>query len=787
MSRIFHRREKSGDNRKDAKSKPEKIKRTVVRLLEFRCRGKLLYSAKSDSLGEIVRIGRAPDNDWVIPEQDRVSADYQAKLRIGPREIKLQACGKNSIHLHGRAVSGCVLKINDRVAIGDCELFVKPAEISDTRPCDVHRLEALNGPKAGELIRLEKNLIRIGSAQDNDIVIEQDVVSRHHAEIRIAENGESWIRDLGSINGTFVNGDKLGRQERMLMDSDEFSIAFFDFLFLDRNVHHTRSQIGRKILVMGITLMVILGFFGIFYISTPQASQVLAATEFYIRRADFNTAKKLLDRMPESRDYQKYERFYKEHLKNIARYEKTFAFWNEFKGHLLNSEWEDAAECFGRLEIDNRFAWNWEDATVDERMALVQHAKALLDTLFKIRTLLASMDSEPEAQRTMLNELKKSPLLATPEADEPEWLKPLRQEIGQLMAELENNCNVLDQMNNALDQLKSQTADVNKLIADMENFRTVSSGSIRGRAQDLSDVLKQLEKNQREVSENLSALTNMRFEDIRQDIYFVSPDECMINAQIMQKRNQLVKQQKTLLRNAGDLKFLLEKMKNAGIGKEQIPVIVKNFASKEVIGKAFEFECLKGKMPNPRRQTPDGDYDRMFGIRYFYEMIQQSALLQNNLYSDDIVQSLEFKPECIALADLYRTVEETSLWLSMPENQWLIRDEIMKLKLQCENLMQQRTNMLAMLNQIAENSPDTRTYFVAKTAYFYFSPASTVPKEEMQKYAAAWKQFRAEQQATFEKYDPLNPEGAAGIKQTLLDNGIPGDPLVNWIWSLNNE
>ena len=74
-----------------------------------------------------------------------------------------------------------------------------------------------------------------------------------------------------------------------------------------------------------------------------------------------------------------------------------------------------------------------------------------------------------------------------------------------------------------------------------------------------------------------------------------------------------------------------------------------------------------------------------------------------------------------------------------------------------------------------------------QTAYFYFSPASTVPKEEMQKYAAAWKQFRAEQQATFEKYDPLNPEGAAGIKQTLLDNGIPGDPLVNWIWSLNNE
>lgn len=39
----------------------------------------------------------------------------------------------------------------------------------------------------------------------------------------------------------------------------------------------------------------------------------------------------------------------------------------------------------------------------------------------------------------------------------------------------------------------------------------------------------------------------------------------------------------------------------------------------------------------------------MFGIRYFYEMVQQSAVLQTNLYSDDIVPSLEFQPECIAL------------------------------------------------------------------------------------------------------------------------------------------
>ena len=231
MKNLFRRHQKADETGAPPEGTPEK--RSYVFLLEFRCRGRLVVSARTDSMGRVLRIGRAPENDWVIPPQDRVSADYEAELRLGNREIRLQACGKNGFHVRGKTLTSYVLKGNDRIAIGDCELFVKPAEISDSRPCDVHRLEFRNGPREGELVRLEKKLVRIGSAPENDIVIRDDVVSRFHAEIRIAENGESWIRDLDSVNGTFVNGARLGRQERMLMDSDEISIAFFDLIFLD--------------------------------------------------------------------------------------------------------------------------------------------------------------------------------------------------------------------------------------------------------------------------------------------------------------------------------------------------------------------------------------------------------------------------------------------------------------------------------------------------------------------------------------------------------------------------
>lgn len=781
MIKLFLKSRKKNGAAEPA-STVEREKRTYVRLLEFRCRGKLIHSAKTDTLGATVRIGRAPDNDWIIPEQDRVSADYQAELRLGPREMRLQGCGKQTIHYHGRELSGCVLKGNDRVAIGDCELLVKPAEVRDFRPCDVHRLEFLNGPREGELVRLEKPLIRIGSAPENDIVIADDVVSRFHAEIRIAGNGESWIHDLGSLNGTFVNGARLGRQERMLMDSDEIAIAFFDLMFLDRNVPHTRSQIGRKILVMGVTVLVILALFGVFYAMTPQASEVLNAAEFYIRRADFPAARRMLDRMPEARDYQKYEKHHQEHLRNIARYEKTLASWNEFRKHLKDSDWDDAAKCFGRLEIDNRFAWNWEDATVDERMALVRHSKSLLDLLFKLRAQLSSMDSEPTLQPKLLAEVKKDPLLAA-EKKEPEWLLPLRAEIGRLVAELENNCAILEKMNAALNQLESEKSDFRQLIAALEKFGRSSSGSVRVRAQDLADLLKRLEENQNAVAANQAAMEEMRFDDINREIPFVSLDECMISSRAIRKRNQLAVRQETLLRSVEELRYLLNRLRAVGVSGGKIPGLIEKFASGGRLAQALRFECLRGKMPNARRNTPVDEYDRMFGIRFFYEIIQQSAMQPTNLYSGDIIPSLEFQPECIALNSLYRAVEETNLWLSHPGNRWMLRGKAKQLRETCETVLKQRGTLLAELDRMAKAAPGTRVYFVARAAYFYFSPASSIPRQEMEQYAAAWKTFRQSQQRILAEYDPLKPQTTAQMDEKILANGIPGDPVVNWVWS----
>lgn len=61
-------------------------------------------------------------------------------------------------------------------------------------------------------IILEKELTTIGRKPDNDIIIDNQAVSGHHAQIK-AEGDEVMLEDLSSLNGTYVNSHKVSKTE----------------------------------------------------------------------------------------------------------------------------------------------------------------------------------------------------------------------------------------------------------------------------------------------------------------------------------------------------------------------------------------------------------------------------------------------------------------------------------------------------------------------------------------------------------------------------------------------
>jgi HD-GYP domain-containing protein (c-di-GMP phosphodiesterase class II) len=61
--------------------------------------------------------------------------------------------------------------------------------------------------------------VRVGRADNLELVLDHPTISRHHAEIRFDQRG--WmVRDLGSTNGTFLNGVRVGQAERRLFPRD---------------------------------------------------------------------------------------------------------------------------------------------------------------------------------------------------------------------------------------------------------------------------------------------------------------------------------------------------------------------------------------------------------------------------------------------------------------------------------------------------------------------------------------------------------------------------------------
>ncbi len=58
---------------------------------------------------------------------------------------------------------------------------------------------------------LGSSILTIGRARDNGLAVSEPTVSSHHAEIHPSGQGYSII-DLGSRNGTFVNGQRLTKK-----------------------------------------------------------------------------------------------------------------------------------------------------------------------------------------------------------------------------------------------------------------------------------------------------------------------------------------------------------------------------------------------------------------------------------------------------------------------------------------------------------------------------------------------------------------------------------------------
>ena len=86
----------------------------------------------------------------------------------------------------------------------------------------VGELTIESGPDHGHTFRLTGEALRIGRSPDNDLILRDPATSGHHARLE-RRGGEFFIVDLGSTNGTLVNGEPVA--DRELRHGDRITIG----------------------------------------------------------------------------------------------------------------------------------------------------------------------------------------------------------------------------------------------------------------------------------------------------------------------------------------------------------------------------------------------------------------------------------------------------------------------------------------------------------------------------------------------------------------------------------
>jgi pSer/pThr/pTyr-binding forkhead associated (FHA) protein len=109
------------------------------------------------------------------------------------------------------------------------ELEAELGSLLDDVPSDMGILVVRRGPNAGSTFALDAATTSIGRHPDSDLFLDDVTVSRRHALIKRTPDGYT-ISDAGSLNGTYVRGERIDTAE--LTDMSEVQIGRFVLTFL---------------------------------------------------------------------------------------------------------------------------------------------------------------------------------------------------------------------------------------------------------------------------------------------------------------------------------------------------------------------------------------------------------------------------------------------------------------------------------------------------------------------------------------------------------------------------
>ena len=769
----------------------------------------ILNQIYADEIKEDITIGRSEDNMWRLPASDIGAHRHHAVLkRQRNGTLILSDCeSRESIYYMGSPVKEHRLKIGDMCSIGDSKLIVR--EIGEEKKAGLlayHQLEQLTGGQKGKVYRIINKEFKIGSAADSDCQIRDSLVSKLHAIIEQQSDGSCVIKDNGSRNGTMVNGIPLRENEaigRMLKDGDIISIAYVELKFWDKNVVHVRSHLVIKLCAVIATLAVALGGYFGFQTFLPNSKALRLRAEQYAAKENFAQARQILQEAREARgaDIDRAQR--NELERKLTMWEETADDWRKvMDGISKGDESSSFILLCAKVAANDSECWNWTGTDSLEMMRHAQETNGLLVYTRSCEEALSVSVPDEKYLREILGKLDESIKKC---ADEPlPFRAKLLERAYDARKELANTLETLASLQKLLVGYSdiAQTEDIVNKVKRLSNecdehlSARAKSGRpasklVQRKCATYLEPLVMLQRSHEQLLGNYEALARFDFAAFNPHLSLPGNDSCSVVLTFPSRRADLENANANLARIKRQLENFCKWFdREFPLGKS---AIIDELFSDETMKAVLAFDCLESKMPSYSAKEPSSVYDKILGIYVFFDYL--SSL---DIDFDTTVFEERFKPNLFKVADLFRDLEifhsffhPSAKSLLYEQIKILIettpqKNKILEMSALVEDILKKRDDYVRKHYGIFKNEGKTRRGIVAGgIACSLMTRRHVFIEGKLNELVfAAFKELRRELNviAAGAKGD-VTPEKVLEVEKKLLEQGIPGDPLLKQPWT----
>ncbi len=765
---------------KSGKQKPATPERGVMRI-SLTHRDRLLYEIRSSDYVREISIGRSADCTWSLGHVDSSASARHAIISSRKGALYITDLGsKNGTFCQGKMIREKKLAFGDVVVIGECILNVVSGSAKAKKVVKFHQLQYLDARGRRVVIDLHRGLNIIGSSRSAEVSLPNALISSRHAEIEVRVDGSCWLKDLNSRNGTFVNGRELaGDAERLLKDSDIISLADAEITFLDGTIEHQRSRILPGLVAAALTMLICLAGYLAYIYTQPPAPEMLKSARQAVTQQDFAEARKILEDAAWARNSDVFSKEREKLLQRTAKWERNYQLWTETQALLLQRKWKEAAQRLGLMDLQSADAWNWDDKSAVTLKTEAEFIKKILGWQAQAYAIFTDPNGSVADILKYQQLLQES--LAELQSYEDEFVPVLLEHLQKYLQGLELVQERQARLEEIITELRAdQQPDFAAMVEKLLAARNESGGVQRVIIDKLTFPLICLQKAAQRLEERQQLAVEMDFaQSSEQRIDFSDYQNLSGETSLDRWKNTFLAREKQLQQFSDQMLFFLANLRSLDINLgDKIPAL-ELFLDAEKMAQVYACDSLDLPLPKRNRQQYSGAYDECVGFEYLFSYL-------NNLRLADAVMPVldEFTlpPKIILARRIFLDLSLLDAFLDSPDNRWAQRGKMQEFHQYLRSILLLREKIVRSAQEFCVDR-GRREYYIGQGIASLLGVGAVASAEEKLALGLDFANFRRELQVMNSSYDDLRPEQAIQVRDLVIRQGLPGDPVVRRMMS----